>query len=246
MFSSFKNIELSRYSLSANLSKVEENLIKQNSSNVSLLAGSIFSGAFSVLATYASIKYSSNFTWKIALLNVIVFSISFIISFYIYKIFCFIAKLIKNTIRKENLASTPSEIKQIIDDFDHIACDNILVAYEFQKSFESEPNINVANYYYHEIVYYLKVSIDKTSKVMENGKNCLNTLITANKVDLFRVENLLDMMSEIYNFLNRNDIKSKIVIDPKLRSSFDSKISNIKVSIDNLKDSCDTFKKENF
>jgi hypothetical protein len=246
MFLSFKNIELSRYSVSSNLSKIEKKIIKQNSSNVSLLAGSIFSGSFSVLATYISIKYTDTFTWKLVLLSTIIFSASFIASFYVYKFARFLLKYLYNKLKKEHLSSTPFEIKEIIDDFDHIACDNILAAYEFQKSFIGETNPNVANYYYHEMIYYLKVAIDKTTKVLKNSKSCINTLSTVSKIDLFRIENILDMMDELYKYISKDEIKAKIKIDSKLKSSFEHKISNIKDSINDIRKDLNDFKENNF
>ena len=52
MFSSFKNTELFRYFIRVDLNKNVDKIIKQNSSNFSLIAGSIFSGSFSILGTY--------------------------------------------------------------------------------------------------------------------------------------------------------------------------------------------------
>lgn len=243
MFSSFKNTELLRYFVRVDLNKNIDKLIKQNKSNFSLIAGSIFSGSFSILGTYFGIHGSEFANWGKVVLSSALFSFLFFIGMYIFKGAILFASFIINGAKKEKLPSK-AKIKEFIDDFDHIACDNILISQNFIEAYHHKNTTNnLKEFYFYEIIYYTKVSISIIQKLLVN-KNCITDKNNTNRVHLYRLENALKMLNEIYIFLKEN--QANIDVDQLLIHSLDTEISDLEKKLITLNTKCDEIKKEKY
>ena len=179
MFSSFKNTELFRYFIRVDLNKSIDKIIKQNSSNFSLIAGSIFSGSFSILGTYFGMNQTTYGYWGSIFFSTFLFSVLFVIGMTIFKIALKLLSFFFNASKKEKLPSK-TKIKEFIDDFDHIACDNILISQNFINAYnDKNTSSNLKEFYFYEIIYYTKVSISIIKKIISDSN--LNEYKTPSK-----------------------------------------------------------------
>lgn len=240
MFTSFKNTELFRYFIRVDLNKSVNKLLKQNKSNFSLIAGSIFSGSFSVLGTYFGIHGNNFNSICKVILSSALFALLFVIGMGLFKFFIFICSYAYNARKKESLPSK-EQIKEYIDDFDHIACDNILISQKFIAAYiRKNTSHNLKEFYFYEIIYYVKVSLSIIQKIITNKEKCINDKEHTNRIYLFRLENSIKMIDEIYFFLNSS--KDNISIDPIMKSSLFKEISNIKEKTDKFNKECQQIK----
>jgi len=232
MFSSLKNTELLRYFVRVDLNKGIDKIIKQNASNFSIIAGSIFSGSFSVLGTYFGMHTTQYETIVSILCATSLFSILFVIGLLIFQLGIRWMSFVYNARKKEH---SPSKVKtkQLIDDFDHIACDNILISQRFIQAYnETGISNNMKEFYFYEIIYYTKVSLAIIQKIFVNESQCINDKNNTNRIHLFRLKNTLNMLEEICKFLKNN--QGNICIDNKLHPSLEREIADIKNSLNSL------------
>ncbi len=244
MLSSFKNTELFRYFIRVDLNKGIDKIIKQNKSSFSLIAGSIFSGSFSILGTYFGMNKSefTNF-WRIVLSSAL-FALLFAIGMGLFKGFIFIFSYIYNAWKKEQLPSK-AKIKELIDDFDHIACDNILISQNFIEAYNlSNTPPNLKEFYFYEIIYYTKVSLSIIQKLLANKDECINDKNNTNRIHLFRLNNSLKMLKEIFNFLDNN--KGNINIDTLMQPSLYKEISDLGISLNKHIEFCKNMEVEKY
>lgn len=236
MFSSFKNTELFRYFIRVDLNKNVDKIIKQNSSNFSLIAGSIFSCSFSILGTYFGMDSAKYGQFGKIFFSTALFTVLFIIGMIIFKtsqkLFCFF----RNSLKKEKLPSK-AKIKEFIDDFDHIACDNILISQNFIKAYNDQnTSANLKEFYLYEIIYYTKVSISIINKILIYHDQCLNNQNLTNRIHPFRLQNSIKMLNEIYQFLDMN--QQFINLQPSMQSSLSFEISEIEQQLKRFHKQC--------
>jgi len=244
MFSSLKNTELLRYFVRVDLNKGIDKIIKQNASNFSIIAGSIFSGSFSVLGTYFGMHTTQYETIVSILCATSLFSILFVIGMLIFQLGIRLLSFIYNARKKEH---SPSKVKtkQLIDDFDHIACDNILISQRFIQAYnDSGISNNIKEFYFYEIIYYTKVSLGIIKKIFVNDGQCINDKNHTNRIHLFRLDNSIKMLDEIYRFLENN--QENICKDNNLHPSLEKEIEDIEETIKSLKEKLENFKTKHY
>ena len=127
--------------------------------------------------------------------------------------------------------ASDATIKQLIDDFDHIACDNILISQNFIEAyFNDNTSSNLKEFYFYEIIYYTNVSLAKINSITLYKDRCIgNNETSGKKIHLYRLGNALSMLNEIYKFLNNN--KSSILLEPSLQESLFAQINKLHESI---------------
>lgn len=143
-----------------------------------------------------------------------------------YSNFVKLVNKIKNSYKKYKKKDNVEYVKQLIDDFDHIACDNVLISKEFIAHFFKEKkrgDYKSATFAYYESLYYLKSASDKIKRVLDNGEHCINNKNTVVSLDIYRLTNLYSMMVDIFNLIknNRNDI----LIEKELSKILDRQIN---------------------
>jgi hypothetical protein len=247
---SFKYLELTRHYVTEKTKYAIQEAVSQSKKNSNNLSEIVFSSSFSLLVAFISERYFFNTesplklaTWLNVLLLVLGFIIIFIVSLLVFRKICEkITKIYSNRVIHSPDISDPI-IKEIIDDFDHIALDNLLIAKELTDSIPSlinDGNQEIATFYYHEAVYYLGISVGKTTIILDDyhWEKCLNINGNTRGIDLFRVYNAYSMMNNIIFKLKKQFVE---ITHPneKMKSSLNYQISRIASGIDSIKEKCD-------
>jgi len=253
MFDIFKNLELTRHHMSAKFDKtIAEQAEKDASGTEQILAG-VFSAALSLLFSYVIdtrlINPAKNVlitpwlnTILIALLIGMGFVILFIVFFYGFKVAYKSVCKYHNDRKIHSPDYSRKSVKAIIDDFDIIAFNNLLASFEFIEHIEDDEITNddkeIITYYFHELIYYLRTSIQKTQKILEWSELCVNSNKKVDAVDLFRIFNANALMKNIINVVH--NILNRTCAQPVLVSTYDERLGNIlKLQIADLeKDIC--------
>lgn len=238
MLRSFKNLELLRYYIGINFEKNFRAFAKQNEEKNEQLASTVFSTALSLIASFLSTKYIQFFSVPLNVaIILLVFVVGFIISYNVY--ICAYRKIlrVKKSLKRYKRKTSAIEIKEIIDSFDHIACDNVLVAKEFMQHFDPQSDLELSTFYYFEIIYYAKTAAKKTLKILNNSNNCINSKDKTDAIDLFRIKNLCVILKQILQFISEH--KGEISIDDKMRPSLDHQVGLLEQDITKAYKKCD-------
>lgn len=238
MLRSFKNLELLRYYIGINFEKNFRAFAKQNEEKNEQLASTVFSTALSLIASFLSTKYIQFFSVPLNVaIILLVFVVGFIISYNVY--ICAYRKIlrVKKSLKRYKRKTSAIEIKEIIDSFDHIACDNVLVAKEFMQHFDPQSDLELSTFYYFEIIYYAKTAAKKTLKILNNSNNCINSKDETDAIDLFRIKNLCVILKQILQFISEH--KGEISIDDKMRPSLDHQVGLLEQDITKAYKKCD-------
>lgn len=237
MLRSFKNLELLRYYVGINFEKNFRAFARQNEEKNEQLASTVFSTALSLIASYLSTKYIQDFSVaRNVVIILLVFVVGFIISYNVY--ICAYQKIlrVKKSLKRYKRKTSANEIKEIIDSFDHIACDNVLVAKEFMRHFNPQIDLELCTFYYFEILYYAKIATQKTRNILQNRETCINSKRKTDAIDLFRIKNLCNILQEILQFIFNN--KNKISIDDIMMASLDRQIQQLEQDIEGICQTC--------
>lgn len=157
-------------------------------------SSTIFSACFSLVISFISAEYFQSSEFINALLTFGVFIAAYIVVFFIFRLIAnYLDKLYYN-LRRHGTKMDVYQIKEIIDDFDHIACDNNLIVKEYIEKYPSGQDKSVQTFLFFEILYYSKVSAEKTLSVINYPDSCINTMTKRSGIDLFRIYNQLTML----------------------------------------------------
>ena len=141
--------------------------------------------------------------------------------------------------------------KELIDDFDHIAFDNLIVACELLEEIKSTRDLEIRSFCFHEVIYYLKIAIRKTKDVThpDRREQCPNIFGNVNGIDIFRLYNIWDIMKKIHyqinEILKNNDEENTVQIyDDKLKNVLYFQIKEIGDDIEEIARRCDDAKND--
>lgn len=238
MINSFKNFERLRYRISNDVKKIVDDNKKDNDDIKSQIANTIFATIFSASITEVVFNdIGTEFDFLTIISWIGLFIIVYIISYLIYNVlFGKFASMYK--VRKlHSVKNSDLEIAQIQKDFDNIACDSILVAVEYKNKFDAiDSGISSAKlkiFYYYETMHYLNSSCEKTLILLKNKDRCVRTMNEATGVDLFRIINIADIMTELKDFLECN--YKSISVDNKQNDSIRFELNKTQKIIDEIK-----------
>lgn len=141
---------------------------------------------------------------------------------------------------------TDLEAKELVDDFDHIACDNNLVGKLFTKAFNSEKDKDIKEYEFYELYYYVNVSSEITLRILENADLCINTLDKVTAVDLHRIYNQLDMLTTAKSFMLQHISDPDLDAPSNLKLVIISQIFALEERLKLIKEKCDCFLSDHF
>ena len=142
--------------------------------------------------------------------------------------------------------TSESKIKELIDDFDNITFDHLLIAYDYVEQINvaiDNKNTEVATFYLHETLYYLRTAVNKTKEILiENRREqCLNIKRNTRGVDVFRLFNAHRMMEEIYgkidSLISQNPLEISLYT-PDLGDVIRFQINEIQKDITNVGTQC--------
>ena len=129
-----KYIELLRFYVTDKIDEINLSIQKNINDVVENIISSIVASVLALLISTECIQLQG-IGWTI--LEVIILIAFFIFFFFVFKWFIKRTKTEKQMKTVNDKQISPSEAKKIITDFDHIACDSILLAWDFLKKFNS-------------------------------------------------------------------------------------------------------------
>jgi|GEM_PF-3513917 hypothetical protein len=255
MFNSFKYLELTRHHIYTKTKKMINDYAKNEGGGFDKLSEVVFSAALSLFLTYLAETYFTNTSGKplnicavvcLFVIAIILYCILFVV---ISKIYSVIAKAIKKHFYNKRIHSpeiSAQKTKELIDDFDHIAFDHLIIAYEFLNEIERLTNLEVRTFYFHETLYYLRTSVNKTKEIthQDRRKDCLNIFGNVNGIDIFRLVNAHKMMCDLFNkvkkILDNNDSNNSIQIyDNRLNNVLSFQVEELNTDIREIGERCE-------
>ena len=141
MHRSFKSMELVRHYLSTSIRDNADSLVKQVKYGIKEIAATVFAASLSpVITIVAKSRLLSGYpVWSKAALLVIIYMVGFALSYLTFRlIYNYVSH--KMAVYRENKQPSYAERKKAIDNFDHIACDCVLISLEFINTFEEYQN----------------------------------------------------------------------------------------------------------
>ena len=216
----FKYLELTRHHLYNKSKKMITDISSRGEGEFEKLTEVVFSSAMSLFLTYLGKTYfvdTSNKTFKIwdmlflFVIAILVYCVLFIL---IRRIYSYISKRISNYLynkRKHSIDLSVQKNKAIIDDFDNIAFDNLIISFEFLDKIYQSDIIEIRTYYFHEALYYIRTSVNimKLITQEERRKECLNIYGNVTGIDVFRFKNACRIMNVLYERIMKVYIDSK-------------------------------------
>lgn len=246
MYNDFKNLELLRHQVSSKIDKSLRQYAEQNKKDAEKITSNIFSACSSLLVSFLTYSHIQNHNYKMALLLFAIFISTYVIAYYASKIVTKKVTGIVYNLKHHQQKISEREAKEIVDDFDHIACDNNLIGKVFARAYNKETDIDIKEYEFYELYYYIRVSAQLTRKVLENRDICVNTMEYVKGIDLYRLYNQLDMLKTAREYLLDHVNDNEIDAPGNLRYVLVQQIVSLKENIDYIEGACNEFNKEHF
>lgn len=222
MFRGFKNSEFLKYSINSKIDKEFSRSRIDSSINLAQLLSSVFSASLTtILITTLNdlITVDNAFGKFFAILGI---AIAIIVITY-FSLFFLIGYIFKTIREKRVLKFGVNEIHELIEQFDNLACDSILIVEKYIEDLKSKKNSKeIDNYYIYEAIHYLKKAVGITEAIIGRKDECTCEKNDTSKIDMFRIRNLVSIMKIQIHFLatqvviidlTAQDIIKKIEID---------------------------------
>ncbi len=254
MYNGFKYLELTRHHIFRKAKEIIHDYSKQEGADFNKLEEAVFSSTLSAFLTaLMGILFANNsekpmHIWMavcLLFLAIIIYCILFVGISKAYSCIAIKAKNLSYFQRVHSPAATARITKELIDDFDHITFDHLIVAFELLDEIDKSNIMEIRTFCFHEVLYYLKTSVQKTKEITnDNRRNeCLNIFGNTRGVDIFRLINAQKMMSEIIdraeNVLKCTGDSQKIqVYDEFLEMELAFQVSEIRKSIETIEERC--------
>lgn len=246
MFSEFKSLELFRHQVSSRVEKSLRRYADQNKKSAEKVTGNIFSACCSLVVAFLAHNYiNQNNPYK-AVSSFVLFIVAYVAAYYASHYSKKLVDSISYNLKHHGQKLTALEAKELVDDFDHIACDNNLIGKRFARTFLAEPDIDIKEYEFYELYYYVNVSSDITLRVLENSELCINTLQKVTAVDLHRIYNQLDMLTTAKEFMLNHIGDEEIDAPQNLKLVIISQIFSLDEKLQKIKEKSDDFRENNF
>jgi len=192
-----KYIELLRFYLIDKLDEIKimlQDTLKDEINNlISVILSSII--AFFISSDFIDV----NGFWGVAIKIMVLLASYGFLKYYIFdKLFCHL----KNKRGLNNYGKGKLDVdsaKCLIDEFDHVACDGILLALDFLKKYKAsfKKSIDERQLYLIEAFYYYKKAIDVTEQVVDHGELCINNINKDDGISRYRLINIYKLFKEI-------------------------------------------------
>lgn len=104
-----------------------------------------------------------------------------------------------------------AEAKSYVDNFDHIACDGVLLAQDFLKR-AKDPSLShhEQNFSLIEALYYYKKSLDVTALIVDHSQVLINNPRKDTGVSLYRLINIYYLLNDLHQEISKSTSCSKI------------------------------------
>lgn len=221
-YNNHKNFELFRYYISRDIDKLDRKIEGRNNELFSYILASLVDVVVVML-------FQNDIAEKSILIKIV--CVIFLIAMFVgvYKASGYLQKSIK-TKRKEsglNSLTNEEEKQRIIDEFDNIACDGLLICENYLKKYKETDEDYLKKFYLYEVVHHLNKAVDVFEKVYTRKKQFIqkNTL---ELIDVYRANNFIDFSKAVLTTVNE---KAKEMKDKEL----EQKLKNLDSLINNWK-----------
>ena len=243
MIDSYKNIERLRYRINLDLKEIKEEVENDSLSWIHNIVTEFFSAIIasliSCVLTSSSVPLiNSKFLPALndsednSLLGDVLF-IVFIILLYIiftFVIYCILNKTIKRRIRTQQ--KKEKNKKNLQKEFDNIACDSIVAAYEYIELIKNNKGNVLGTFYFFEVIHYVEQTVNILVKLSKFNDTYLKTDNKATGIEIYRLNNVKDIIKKILDDLNLYIGDSTCDSDDK--KIVEKKINNILKDYENI------------
>lgn len=227
-----KDFELLRFYISKDIKRIEKKIPQGESQIVCCMIASLIDLLIAyffkdILSNYAANAKMGN------LCNVILRMIAIIV---LIVMFLLLSKMIKRFLeyrkRKKQISGellySDAEYKQeIIDDFDNIACDGLLICQNYIAKYHKEQKDYIKEFYLYEVLHHLTKSLKIFDIIYENSDQFVSDK-DDNLIDSYRAKNFVIFAQEIYVFLEKECKKADESGIKTVLINMDAKISKFK------------------
>lgn len=217
-----KNIELLRFYINKDLKKIDKKLSASNDN----FLGYFFASLVDILIVFVFDDYLDcvPIQWRIG------FIIGLIVLFWIVaKIIILITNWrVQDKKERGEDKYLPESIQEVIDDFDNIACDGLLICENYCQRYEQTTKEYLQDFYLYEIIHHLDKALAICDKICF-GHSAYVSSKHDNLIDIYRMKNFLQFSQQIYDFLQLK-IKNRELVD-----GLQGNINNLKIVLDRIK-----------
>lgn len=263
MFKHFKYMELTRHHIIKKTKKMIEDNAEKGQGRFEQISEVVFSSALSLYISYLTETYFARQSENIlgwlaklgvpskieALLLFLVGVVLFVLMFLIIRRIYRFSSIKWRNHKYQRACHSPdvsmSKVKELIDDFDNITFDNLLIAYDYVEQVEQGKfgnNKELCTFYFHETIYYLKTSVKKAKEITSEHRRekCLNIFGNTNGIDVFRLFNANRMMINIVDRIRKilNDGTQPIDLYGDLEKVLVHQIKEIEADVTELTKRC--------
>lgn len=208
-----KNLELLRFYLNKDIQSIDRKLTSNNDGILGYFIASLVDILIVVLfddgiKEFLKGQFSDNIKAQIFIRCGIIAALILI-----FLLVTWIVKTIRAGLRQRNIiegrnlyeGNEADDVDQrLIDRFDNVACDGLLVCQDYRQRYSDETDPNIKNFYLFEIIHYLKKADDIFSVIYHNKETCIALKKQDHSDQLiasYRVNNFIDFSNEILDFL---------------------------------------------
>lgn len=121
--------------------------------------------------------------------------------------------------------------KQLVDEFDHTACDAIIFARNFALKIPniSNPEISESERYnYYEAIYYLEKAAKIARDVYTQRNGCISITNNPNGITIHRYENVIHMLCDLTKQLEKAKESIIVTMTPQAKHSLETSFNNLR------------------
>lgn len=198
-----KYIELLRFYVTDKIGQINRSVQDSLSNEIEEILSSILSAIFSLFISTEFIEATG--IWGI-LFKIVTVILSYFLLKFVIKNFRRYKKSNKEQKAADESSITKDEAKSLVDKFDHIACDGILLSRDyFQKYVDIEDDkMNEKLFYLFESFYYYKKALQIASLVTKYPKCCFSNVDNLNGIAMYRFINVFNSLCELKTKLTKS------------------------------------------
>lgn len=192
-----KYLELLRFYLTEKISEINDTLKNNIDDEVNNIISSILSAIFAVFITSETITANGVIATIVKVISVI--AIWYTVKYIIWDKYRIRKKIDKETKVSDDKVLTSTKIKSLVDKFDHIACDGVLLSWDFLDKYANKSPVRETEkeFYLIEAFYYFKKALLITSEVVYYAECCVNNDNVCTGVAIYRLQNIYNSLLAI-------------------------------------------------
>lgn len=229
-----KNLELLRFYVSKDISRIEKKIQKNESDLLGYFVGSLVDLFIVVLFDQGidSLFSEDQSDWVQVILKIAVIAlllcIFFVVSWITTKIRTWRINRSRESGKREY--DKKEEQQRTIDDFDNIACDGLLICENYIHKYSETKKSYMKDFYKYEIIHHLTKAGDIFDQIYEH--QFLYVSVGDHELlDSYRINNFIDIFQNIVKFLEQeipeNSGDPDLDVDMKYLKSFINKWEHI-------------------